>query len=379
MRALLKCAMLSIVLAAVFAWSLGLSSVAAQEYGTVPGAIPDPSTYQGSMQLQQQEQQQEQQQLQQQQQQRQQFGQPESAAGPASAPGVSPKVRAWAERPPLAPAKNPLLGRWRLVGTDAQYGNNVGQLAALLGADVTNMAQSLVQGTLQYGCVNMFGNGVVEFRPDALVGIGDDRKISVRYRLDYRAYGKQVAMLPRNPSLVALLVFDFNGDRATAQGFGCVLQRVSFSRASASPPPSAGAMGRSSLTLRVGYSAPSGGFTPAVAMPVFIQKRSAEESLADAGFKTAQSTAFAAWVGICGVRVDLCTKGLQAMMANPVAGGRSDASGQIVFPDLPAGHYYVFSIGSVGGQRLIWDVPLDLRVNTNLLVIDQRNAIKPPQ
>ena len=368
--------MLSIVPVVSFALGLGLSSVTAQEYGTVPGAIPDPSTYQGSMQLQQEEQQQ-QQQLQQQQ---PQFGQPQSDAGPASAPGVSPKVRAWAARPPLPPANNPLLGRWRLVGTDVQYGNNLGQLAALLGADVTNMARSVVQGTLQSGCVTMFGNGVVEFRPDALVGISDDGKISTRYRLDYRAYGKQVAMLPRNPGLVALLVFDFNGDKATAQGFGCVLQRVSLSSAPASlSPSSACAAGRGSLALRVGYSAPSGGFAPAVATPVFIQKRSAEESLADAGFKTAQSTAFAAWVGSCGVRVDLCTKGLQAMMANPVAGGRSDASGKLVFPDLPAGHYYVFSIGSIGGQRLLWDVPLDLRASANSLVIDQRNAIKPPQ
>jgi TPR repeat protein len=68
----------AIMLFAFFVLILASSPAAAQEEGTVPGAIPDPSSYQGSMVLQQQSDQQDQQFREQQSQQQQGYEQPQS-------------------------------------------------------------------------------------------------------------------------------------------------------------------------------------------------------------------------------------------------------------------------------------------------------------
>jgi hypothetical protein len=140
----------------------------AQEYGTVPGAIPDPSTYQGSMELQRREQEQQQQYEQQQQSQPSTQGQPGYGGAPYSGPVASPAAP-WRKLPPLPAAKNPLLGRWHPNGADAsQVVGSTDNLGALFGPDFAAMTKNLAGGILGGGCDSMFGRGVIEFRPDTL-------------------------------------------------------------------------------------------------------------------------------------------------------------------------------------------------------------------
>jgi hypothetical protein len=90
------------------------SPAIAQEEGTVPGAIPDPSTYQGSMEMQRQSDAQDQQfrqQQEQQSQQQQQYYQPQSSGGSQSTGSYAPSASRGSQRgasSSAAPALNPL-------------------------------------------------------------------------------------------------------------------------------------------------------------------------------------------------------------------------------------------------------------------------------
>lgn len=112
--------------ALIFACSTGSSIVFAQEYGTVPGAIPNPGTYQGSMQL-QQEYQQQQQQFQQQQQEPPQYYAPEQQPQPAPSSNAPPSRRdepgTWVDDPAAAAMeRGDYATALRLVRRDAAKG-----------------------------------------------------------------------------------------------------------------------------------------------------------------------------------------------------------------------------------------------------------------
>lgn len=106
---------LSRIAAAVTVAALGLTSVTlrAQEEGTVPGAIPDPSTYQGSMEMQRQsdaqDQQFRQQQQQQSEQQQQSYQQQSYGSGEqTSGDHASPTPRAYDREPSIRAPRNEL-------------------------------------------------------------------------------------------------------------------------------------------------------------------------------------------------------------------------------------------------------------------------------
>src|ERR1700686_4099774 len=123
-----------------------------------PGEIPKPWTYEGSMKLQEQQRQQGPQ-LQQPPETRQGGG--STASGGAGAAAAEGARRRWQQKPPLSPGRNPLLGRW--TGPASTGGNSSDPFAAL---------QALAKGGL---CEVLFGGGVFEFRPNALVGIDQQR------------------------------------------------------------------------------------------------------------------------------------------------------------------------------------------------------------
>lgn len=52
-----------------------------------------------------------------------------------------------------------------------------------------------------------------------------------------------------------------------------------------------------------------------------------------------------------------------------------DASGKATFPGVPAGSYYVFGTTHAQNLALGWNTRVDLKAGTNLLVLDQKNAL----
>jgi hypothetical protein len=227
--------------AATVFMALGALPVLAQdENPTTPGAIPDPGSYQGSMQLQQQEQQQEQQQQQQNQQMQQRLEQnyqpqPQAYGAPRASGGAraggSARSVDWWSKPPLAPARNPLLGRWRQV--PSRVSASADPVSAMLG------------GGLAGGCKSMFGSGVVAFEPGALQWVAPDGHEEILNHVAYRANGAQVVVLSRDPGAIPALVFGFpNRDQAVVAVFNCAMERVGARPAAADARPPGGGVPR---------------------------------------------------------------------------------------------------------------------------------------
>ena len=86
--------------------------------------------------------------------------------------------RSWQQRPPLAPEKNPLLGRWESLGS--------GQRKAAPGVspEMANLANALLGGITGGMCDSMLGRGTIEFRPTGLLAIGRDGSERPMYRAE---------------------------------------------------------------------------------------------------------------------------------------------------------------------------------------------------
>lgn len=163
-----------------------------------------------------------QQQLQQQQQdqQYQQSVQQSQAQQNAAAAQGREVLQTWQKRPPLAPERNPLLGRWNSQGSGAPKGAPAnGDMAALAAALVGNMTSGM--------CDSMLGRGLIEFRPNALVAIGAGGREQVKYHVEYRGGDSRVVVLPKDAVGFTHMIIDFNGpDRATVAAVGCSLARA---------------------------------------------------------------------------------------------------------------------------------------------------------
>jgi len=128
--------------------------------------------------------------------------------------------RTWAQRPALAPDRNPLLGRWESLG--AQRAGN----AAGLPPELAKMAAELIGGMTAGLCDSMLGRGTIEFRPAGVVAIGRDGRERPMYRAEYRGGGSRVVVLPQGGTTFTHMIIDFNGqDRATVAQVGCTLSR----------------------------------------------------------------------------------------------------------------------------------------------------------
>jgi len=377
-----------IVLVASLAFGSGPVG-AEEEEGSVPGAIPDPSTYQGSMELQRREQEQEQSY-----QPQPSFGAPgeqnQSAypggssvgranAGPTASPGDI-----WRRRPPLPPEANRLLGRWHPLGAVAAADGGVSNV---LGQDFANAIASVAGSVLGGACDSMFGRGVIEFAPDALLAVGADGGASVLNHVQYRGDGDAVAVLPTDPGSVDVIVFDVVGERITARALGCTMERVRSSASAtstradvASRSPGSNAIAPTNaaqLSLLAAVAPPSGDSIPITGAQVFLQRRAIEASLSGAGFAEVGRTPVQSWATACKSSADACRAGVRAMMADPVAVVKTDAGGRLTMPPVSPGHYYLFAFVNVRGRAFLWNVPVDLRPGGNALVLDEHNAIAP--
>jgi len=129
--------------------------------------------------------------------------------------------RTWAQRPPLAPEQNPLLGRWQSHGAGAR-GNTAG-----LPPELAKMAAELIGGITSGMCDSMLGRGTIEFRPAGVFAIGADGRERPMYRAEYRGGGSRVVVLPQGGTNFTHMIIDFSGnDRATVAAVGCGLTRT---------------------------------------------------------------------------------------------------------------------------------------------------------
>jgi hypothetical protein len=92
--------------------------------------------------------------------------------------------RTWQQQPPLAPEKNPLLGRWESLGSGER------KAAPGLSPEMANLANALIGGITGGLCDSMLGRGTIEFRPAGPVAIGRDGRERPMYRAEYRGGGR---------------------------------------------------------------------------------------------------------------------------------------------------------------------------------------------
>src|SRR5690242_3830384 len=124
--------------------------------------------------------------------------------------------RSLEQRPPLAPEKNPLLGRWESLGAGQRGGG-----AAGLPPELAKMAAELVGGMMAGMCDNMVSRGPIEFRPNGVYALRDGRE-RMLYRAEYRSNGAQVIVLPMGGTTFNWMYIDFHGrDRAQVSQVGC--------------------------------------------------------------------------------------------------------------------------------------------------------------
>ena len=129
--------------------------------------------------------------------------------------------RTWQQRPPLAPEKNPLLGRWESLGSGQRKG------APGLSPEMANLANALIGGITGGLCDSMLGRGTIEFRPGGPVAIGRDGREQPMYRAEYRGGGSRVVVLPQGGTTFTHMIIDFNSpDHATVAQVGCGLARA---------------------------------------------------------------------------------------------------------------------------------------------------------
>jgi hypothetical protein len=130
--------------------------------------------------------------------------------------------RTWQQRPPLAPEKNPLLGRWESLGSGQRKGGAPG-----VSPEMAQLANQLIGGLTGGLCDSMLGRGTIEFRAAGLVAIGGDGRERPMYRAEYRGGGSRVVVLPQGGTTFTHMIIDFDGpDRATVAAVGCGLERA---------------------------------------------------------------------------------------------------------------------------------------------------------
>ena len=353
--------------------ALGLVCARAQEQGETPGAIANPGSYQGSMQLQREEQQRDMQMQQQNQAMQQRLDQNYRAYAPRGGGGRAPAVN-WYAKPVLPPDHNPLLGRWRQTGSRApQMGGALGQLS-----------NGFLAGAMAGGCQSMFGKGVIAFEPNALQWVAPDGHEEILNHVGYRANGNDVVMVTRDPGAVPALFFGFpNRDHAVVAVFGCTMERLGAKTAAASapaatrmasaaPPPTPQPSGSETrLNFLIGAVAP-GRLVPLAGVKIWVTRMDPTMALMRAGIP---------------VRGDLvteidsdchnlaaCMRDWKAMTKGALGFITSDAGGRAITPVMTPGRYFLVGVAPYQGRHLFWHRPIEIRSGANAVTLDQSNA-----
>jgi hypothetical protein len=260
--------------AVVCASSLALAALAAQgqsrpptteQLGKDPGALRQEAERQQS---QERARQQESSQQQADQQWNDTLRQQQSRAAGNMAQGEAVR-RTWQQRPPLAPDKNPLLGRWESLGAGQRKGG-----AAGISPEMAELANALIGSVTAGLCDSMLGRGTIEFRPGGVFAIGRDGHERPLYRADYRGGGSRVVVLPQGGTSFTHMIVDFDGpDHASVAAVGCTLARAGGGATKTPANTSAAADAPAALQwVLLGTSAANGG------MDVYVARASIRRS-----------------------------------------------------------------------------------------------------
>ena len=338
-----------------------------------PGDIPDPSSYQGSMELQRQEQESAAQVQQQNDQMQQQLNSNYAAYSPQGGGSGGAAVRL-KEKPLLPPAKNPLLGRWRQLASKPV---DLGILGALPGTS------EMVNGALGGACQSVFGKGVVAFTPTAFNWVAPDGHEELLNHVEYRSDGANVIVIPTDPDPIAFIFGFSDRDHVVAAFFGCAMARVTATAqpavASAQPALGAGPAASAILNLSIGMMV-SGKFSPAPSgIKVYVTTQNPDANLMKAGFDPnpgvgpLESLFAACKIGHGGTQ-ERCNQGFAAMTAGTLSGAVSDASGHAQTGALKPGHYYLVGFAPYQGHSLVWHLPVDLHAGSNAVTLTPQNG-----
>ncbi len=345
----------------------------------IPGEIPDPSSYQGSMELQRQEQESAAQVQQQNAEMQQRLDQNYAAYSPqggasgggASGGGAAMRLK---EKPLLPPAKNPLLGRWRQLASKPV---DLGILGAFPGTS------EVVNGALGGACQSVFGKGVVAFTPTALNWVAPDGHEEILNHVEYRSDGANVIVIPTDPDPIAFIFGFSDHDHVVAAFFGCAMARVTATAkpavATAQPAAGAGPAASAILNLSIGVMS-NGQFSPAPAgTKIYVTTQNPDVNLMKAGFDPnpgvgpIESLFAACKIGQGGTQ-ERCNHGFAAMTTGTLTGAVSDASGHAQTGALKPGHYYLVGFAPYQGHSLVWHLPLDLHAGANAVTLTPQNG-----
>ena len=360
----------------ILAASTAASNAVAQN---IPGDIPDPSSYQGSMELQRREQESAAQVQQQNEAMQQRLDQNYAAYAPQGGGSAGGGIGGGAaarlkEKPLLPPAKNTLLGRWRQM---AGKPVDLGLLGAFPGGN------EVVNGAFGGACKSVFGTGVVAFTPTALNWVAPDGHEEILNHVEFRSDGANVIVIPTDPDPIAFIFGFSDHDHVVAAFFGCTMARVTAvaqpAVATARPASPAAPVASAILNLSIGVIV-SGKFSPAPAgIQVYVTTQDPDANLVKAGFTSNPGVApienlFAACKIGQGGSQQRCNLGMTAMTTGELGVATSDASGHAQTGALKPGRYYLVGFTPYQGHALMWHMPVDLRPGSNAVTLTPQNG-----
>jgi hypothetical protein len=354
--------------------------LAAPAGAQTPGAIPDPGSYAGSMELQRREAESARAQEQQNAQMQERLNQNYNAYAPNGGGGgrgggrAGPPPINWWAKPALPPAKNPLLGRWKQVASKGMTGQQLGLLGGLPGVG------DIVNGAMAGGCKSIFGTGVIAFTPTSLSWVAPDGHEEILNHVAYRADGANVVVITRDPGAIEALFFGFpNHDHAVVALFNCTMDRVGAKAtlASSTPAPAAtpgpgapASAGPANALLRLAVSLNA---APYAAAQIWVTPENPDNALLKAGFPAGPFGAAATLADNCRA-AQTCAKGLTAMTAHALGSVKTDAAGHAQTPAIPAGRYYLIGVVPFEGKALLWHYGIELTPGSNLITLDDRTG-----
>jgi hypothetical protein len=377
---------------AAFGATLSISPMAhAQEDNpTTPGAIADPSTYQGSVALQQQERANDAAQSQQNAEMMQRLDDTYRAYAPGRS--NAPPPIDWWKQPAVPPSKNPLLGSWRLGAYHAPSTQQLSQtlgapLAALMSVGGDDGANGL-SDFLQAGCESILGNGAITFEPDDFKMVNDQGRTE-DHRAAYRARGKDLVVLTPDLGMIQSLFVGFTGhDHAVVAFLNCSLDREGAMRQTLPGHPGSGAQlansrqlppaGSANATMKfqIGVTA-ANGFTPLPHAPVWVMSQDPRTTAAAAGLVLPAGSSLVGRLASDCRSLDVCKTEIVAVVHGALGRVMSDANGQAQTPQIPAGNYYILGVSNIQGRPIIWVQPVSVHPGVNVVTLDQKNGRMP--
>ena len=349
-------------------------SAASETFAQVPGQIPDPSSYQGSMELQRREAEQAARTEAQNQAMQQRLDDSYKAYAPGrggAGPGAGRQGASLKSKPLLPAARNPLLGRWQQTGGKPLDLGLMGQFPGV--ADIVN-------GSLAGGCKSIFGEAGVVFTPTALNWLAEDGHEEILNHVEYRSDGANIIVIPTDSDLP--LIFGLaDHDHAVVALFGCQMRRLAAGQkpvqmASLGRGPAGSLSGKAILNLTVGQTINGTFSAPPAGTRIFLTSQNPDANLVRAGFAgnpPIEALFAACKIGQGGTQAR-CSQGFAALISGAVGEVYTDGDGRAATGAVAPGRYYLVGFTPYQGHSLIWHLPVDLRPGSNAVALTPQNG-----